>query len=104
MKTKELDYKKPFKVNDCEIITRTDYESLPIPMCTKNVSDETMQTIANDIFTILKTNYGENDVIAYFNQDIEDDELKEDIDNDFWREMEEIGIANGIVYYEDIEE
>lgn len=104
MKEKEIDYQKYFKVNDCDIISRTDYESLPIPMCTTNVSDETMQTIANDIFTILKTNYGKADVIAYFRNEVEDDELREDIDEDFWKEMENIGIDNGIVYYEDMEE
>ena len=100
MKEKEIDYRKYFKVNDCDIISRINYESLPIPMCTTNVSDETMQTIANDIFTILKTNYGEADVIAYFESELEDEELWDDIDEDFYKEMESIGINYGITYYE----
>ena len=64
MKEKEIDYQKYFKVNDCDIISRTNYESLPIPMCTKEVSNETMQKIADEIFNTLTTNYDEADVIA----------------------------------------
>ena len=91
-----------YQVNGVDVISRNDYESLPIPMCTKDVSNETMQKIADEIFSTLTTSYDEADVIAYFKSELEDGELWDDIDNYFWKEMESIGIDNGITYYEDI--
>lgn len=97
-------YNVYFQVKGVNVISRGDYENLPISMCTKEVSNETMQKIADEIFNTLTTNYDEADVIAYFRNEVEDDELREDIDEDFWKEMENIGIDNGITYYEDMEE
>lgn len=93
-------YNVYFQVKEVNIISRGDYENLPIPMCTKEVSNETMQKIADEIFNTLTTNYNEADVIAYFESELEDSELWDDIDEDFWKEMENIGIDNGITYYE----
>ena len=92
-------YNVYFQVKGVSIISRGDYENLPISMCTKEVSNETMQKIADEIFNTLTTNYDEADVIAYFESELEDSELWDDIDEDFWKEMENIGIDNGITYY-----
>ena len=92
-------YNVYFQVKGVNVISRGDYENLPISMCTKEVSNETMQKIADEIFNTLTTNYDEADVIAYFESELEDEELWDDIDEDFWKEMEYIGIYNGITYY-----
>ena len=92
-------YNVYFQVKGVSVISRGDYENLPISMCTKEVSNETMQKIADEIFNTLTTNYDEADVIAYFESELEDSELWDDIDEDFWKEMENIGIDNGITYY-----
>ena len=93
-------YNVYFQVKEVNVISRGDYENLPIPMCTKDVSNETMQKIADEIFNTLTTNYDEADVIAYFESELEDEELWDDIDEDFYKEMESIGINYGITYYE----
>jgi len=96
-------YNVYFQVKGVNVISRGDYENLPISMCTKEVSNETMQKIADEIFNTLTTNYDEADVIAYFESELEDSELWDDIDEDFYKEMESIGINNGITYYENKE-
>jgi len=87
-----------FQVNGVDVLSRSDYESLSCPMYAKEVSNETMQEIANDIFTILKNKYDENDVMEYFSNELEDEEVWECIDNCFWEEMQRIGLAKGVTY------
>lgn len=87
-----------FQVNGVDVLSRSDYESLSSPMCAKEVSNETMQEIANDIFSILVNKYGENDVIKYFTNELEDEYVWDCIDSLFWKEMQSIGLSKGITY------
>lgn len=97
------DYLEDFFVNGIKIISRAEYESLPCPLCSIEISDETMQKIANEIYNSMKVNYGKETTENYFNKlNVGDEDFTEDIDDFFWREMENIALNNGMRYYEDI--
>lgn len=93
---------KTFKVNGLDIISREDYESMPIPMYAYGLDDDKMQSIAQCIYDVLCCQYNidEVDVIDYFKHN----NNNEYIDEAFWREMEEIAISTGMKYYEDMSE
>jgi hypothetical protein len=97
------DYLEDFFVNGIKIISRTEYESLPCPLCSIEISDETMQKIANEIYNSMKVNYGKEITENYFNNfNVGDKDFTEEVDDFFWKEMEEIALNNGMRYYEDI--
>ena len=93
-----------FEINGVQIISRIDYESIPIPMYATEFTDDQMQNLAETIYLTL-CNYGgfnKTDVDDYFQTNEMDKELFEDIDNAFWKEMEIIAVNMGMRYYEDM--
>ena len=88
-------------------VCRGDYESMPCPMYTAEITDDQMQWLINAIYDMLVSQYyfDEEDVKKYINGELEDNfELKDDIDTAFWKEMEEIAVADlEMPYYEDYE-
>lgn len=89
-------------------VCRGDYESMPCPMYTAEITDEQMQWLIGTIYDVLVSQYyfDEEDVQKYIKNELEDYEfrIKEDIDTAFWKEMEDIAVADlKMPYYEDIE-
>ena len=88
-------------------VCRGDYESMPCPMYTAEITDVQMQWLINAIYDMLVSQYyfDEQDVQKYINGELEDNfELKDDIDTAFWKEMEEIAVVDlDMPYYEDYE-
>ena len=88
-------------------VCRGDYESMPCAMYTAEITDEQMQWLINTIYDVLVSQYyfDEEDVQKYINGELEDDfELQDDIDTAFWKEMEDIAVADlKMPYYADIE-
>lgn len=101
---KRTDLEKYFEVNGMAIVSRLDYESLPCTMYAMEFDDEKMQRLAELIYNELSINYHIKDssLKDYFNGDRDDIEDVEDIDNAFWREMEECAVHLGMRYYEDM--
>jgi hypothetical protein len=100
---KEID--KQFYCNGLSVC-RGDYESMPCPMYTAEITDEQMQWLINTIYDVLVSQYyfDEEDVKKYIKGEIEDYRLGEDIDTAFWKEMEDIAVVDlKMLYYEDIE-
>jgi hypothetical protein len=97
------DYLEDFFVNGIRIISRTEYESLPCPLCSIEISDETMQKIANEVYNSMKVNYGKETAETYFKVfNVGDEDFTEEVNDFFWREMEEIALKNGMRYYDDM--
>lgn len=91
---------KYFKVNNLNIISRDDYESLPCPMYAMEFTDESMQILANYIYNDLIRLFPHNKVNDYFsNKDFRE---INDVDTKFWQVMEKIACAMGMRYYEDM--
>lgn len=98
-----VDCKKNFGLNGMSIVSRMDYESLPCPMYAMEFDDNKMQRLADLIYNSLSVNYRIEDsrLKNYFSGnriEVED----EDIDDAFWREMEECAVYLGMRYYEDM--
>ena len=93
-----------FKHLGLDIISRGDYEGLPIPMYAGEFDDSQMRELAEKIYLCLTNEYRYTDkeLEKYFNDQTanKDDEL----DDAFWREMEEIAVQMGMRYYEDMTE
>ena len=86
---------KEFKVNDEFSISRGDYESMPCPMLAWNWTDEKMQELANRVAKELTLyNFGDSDCA----------DRKEQIEDAFWKEMENVAVSMGMEYYEDMED
>lgn len=91
-----------FKVDGVNVISRNDFESLSMPLDTRNVSNETMQNIANELYHTLATNFGVENTKKYFNQeDIDEENVWDDIDEQYWHLMEVIAVDNGMTYNEE---
>lgn len=78
-------------------IDRITWESAPIPICTKAISDESMQLLVEELFDILNKWY------KFDESDIKDNTDNEDLDMARWREEEELFLKYGGVYYEDMQ-
>lgn len=93
-----------FKHLGLDIISRGDYEGLPIPMYAGEFDDSQMRKLAEKIYLCLTNEYRYTDreLEKYFNDQTanKDDEL----DDAFWKEMEEIAVKMGMRYYEDMTE
>ena len=99
----KIDYNKEFSFKGITIC-RNDYESMPCPIRTDRVSDESMQKLAETIYDVLVSQYRfTDDDIAYWTEHAgEIDDRAERFDEAFWRELEGIGIRDfGMTYYED---
>lgn len=72
-------------------ITRGDYESMPCPMNTSKFDDDKMQKLADLIGEELKQ-YRFDEQSPYY---------KDDVDDAFWKEMEDCAVEMGMTYYED---
>lgn len=91
-----------FKVDNVKVISRNDFECLSQPFNASNVSNETMQNIANELYHTLATNFGAENTKKYFNQeDIDEENVWDDIDKQYWHLMEVFAVDNGITYYEE---
>lgn len=91
-----------FKVDNVKVISRNDFECLPLPLNASNVSNETMQNIANKLYHTLATNFGVENTKKYFNQeDIDEENVWDDIDKEYWHLMEVIAVDNGMTYNEE---
>lgn len=99
-----VDLEKYFEVNGMPIVSRLDYEGLPCAMYGMEFSDEKMQRLADLIYNSLSVNYRIEDktLKEYFSENRDNVEDVEDIDNAFWREMEECAVYLGMRYYEDM--
>ena len=87
-------------------VCRGDYESMPCPMYTAEITDEQMQWLIDTIYDVLVSQYyfDEEDVQKYIKGELGDYRLQEDIDEAFWVEMETIAVKKlEMPYYEDIE-
>jgi hypothetical protein len=98
---------KMFKVKDLDVISREHYESLPCAMYAYEFDDVEMQIIADTIYSTLVCDYGYGaDAEEYFrNPNLLgrlNHILYDDIDDAFWREMEEIAVNMGMRYYADM--
>lgn len=98
---------KYFKVNGLDIVCRMDYESMPCPMYATEFTDDQMQDLAETIYLALHNGYDYGlDADNYFSNSKLLMELNpylyEDIDSAFWKEMEDIAVAMGMRYYEDM--
>ena len=95
-------YDKPFTRYGVGVVSRGDYESMPIPMYAGEFSDSKMKKLAKLIYeTIYQlSGYPRQAINSYLKGEIEDDYL----DEFFWREMEVIAIKMGMRYYEDMTE
>ena len=101
---KRTDLEKYFEVNGMAIVSRIDYESLPCAMYAMEFDDEKMQRLATLIYNSLLVNYhiDEKTLKEYFSEDRDNVEDVEDIDDAFWREMEECAVYLRMRYYEDM--
>jgi hypothetical protein len=96
-------YDTYFQINGLDIVSRGDYESMPCPMYAGEFDDDQMYDLAETIYLAL-SNYGfeQDDLVRFFTEaDLEYPYL-EDINAAFWTEMEEIAVAMGMRYYEDM--
>lgn len=95
---------KYFEFNGMPIVSRGDYEGLPAAMCAVEFDDNKMQRLADLIYNSLSVNYRIEDktLKEYFSENRNGIEDIEDIDNAFWREMEECAVYLGMRYYEDM--
>ena len=89
-----------FGFDGLDIISREQYETLPCGMYAYGFTDEQMQQIAQEIYDTLHSQYGfdKNQLREYFTDYDPDSE----IDDPFWREMEDIAVKMGMVYYDDM--
>ena len=102
-----VEYDTYFQINGLDIVSRGDYESMPCPMYAGEFDDDQMQDLAETIYLALHNGYGYGlDVDNYFSNSnlmMETNPyLYEDIDDAFWKEMEDIAVAMGMRYYEDM--
>lgn len=74
------------------IVSRGDYEGLPCPMYAFEFDDDQMSKLAEKIYQMLNSQYGYTDreLEKYFNDQTAN--IDEDLDNAFWKEMEEIAV------------
>jgi hypothetical protein len=92
------------------VITRYDYESLPMPMAASKLDDETMQKIAEDIYNMLLDHgWEDKDIDRYLGRNLDELEDENDRDanmikEDFWEYMENAAVANGMEYYSEMED
>lgn len=100
----EEKYNKYFQFQGLEIVSRGDYEGLPIPMYGVEFTDDQMNELARLIYQMLNSNYrySHKDLEDYFNHN--NPNKDEDLDMAFWKEMEEIAVQMGMRYYEDMTE
>lgn len=96
-------YDTYFQCLGLDIVSRGDYEGLPIPMRSSDFSDDKMAELAKRIYLTLTNEYGYTDreLENYFNDTSAN--VDEDLDMAFWKEMEEIAVQMGMRYYEDID-
>ena len=93
-KPAEPDYEKVFSCGETELC-RGDLESLPCPFDTKDVSDETMQEIANEL---------ESEMTEWREWNKQGDVSDDRLDEVWWEKLEHIVVEHKIPYYEDEEE
>lgn len=96
-----------FQCLGLDIVSRGDYEGMSLPMYAGEFDDAEMQIIADTIYSTLVCDYGYGvDAEEYFRNPNHlrevNNTLYEDIDDAFWREMENIAIEMGMRYYEDM--
>lgn len=75
-------------------ISRADYENMPSAMMAKDWTDEQMQELADDITREL----------SQYSFDVTSNYYEEDLEEAFWKEMENCAVRLGMKYYEDIED
>lgn len=85
-----------------DIVSRGDYESMSCPMYAGEFDDEKMTQLAKDIYLTLTIEYGYTDkeLEKYFND--QSSNIDENLDRNFWCEMENIAVQMGMRYYEDM--
>lgn len=95
-------YEVYFQCLGLDIVSRGDYESMSCPMYAGEFDDDKMTELARLIYQMLNSNYGYTDreLEKYFNDPSAN--IDEDLDMNFWKEMEEIAIQMGMRYYEDM--
>ena len=93
MKNEEF-YNQEFVYCD-SVLSRSDLESLPVPFCTENVTDDQMKVIVRetDLNTRARLRLSDNDHI-----DLSNDRQSEV----WWEEMEAAVNRQNVPYYEDL--
>ena len=91
-----------FQCLGLDIVSRGDYEGMPAPMYAGEFDDDKMTELAKKIYLCLTNEYGysDKDLEKYFNDMSAN--VDEDLEDAFWREMEEIAVQMGMRYYEDM--
>ena len=75
------------------IVTRSDFEGMPIAMDTYDFDDETMQAIADTVEHNVVTEFG-------YNYNL----LNDEVQDYWWSELEGIALNYGMNYYDDYDE
>jgi len=105
--SKKFDLEKEFIIpgtpENCRwhTIERSLYEGLPIPMIAFNWSDNQMQKLADAI----GREFDYEGTLKYWkdaNFEIED--INEELDDLWWKTMEDCAVQMGMLYYEDLDE
>lgn len=85
-------------------VDKTTWESAPIPICCKNIDDESMCCIVRTLYDIIVQEYGQDYMDKYIAKD--EDFIKsfewDNVDDFRWTEEEQLFIEWGGVYYEDL--
>ena len=91
-----------FQCLGLDIVSRGDYEGMSSPMYAGEFDDDKMTELAEKIYLCLTNEYRYTDkeLEKYFNDMSAN--VDEDLDNAFWREMENIAVNMGRRYYEDM--
>lgn len=89
----DIDFSKEF-ISGNTIISRELLESLPCPFKTDDVSDETMQGIADIVEAEMK---------PWYDWKRDGSITKYKCDEHWWEVLESVLVDNGVPYYEDVE-
>lgn len=73
-------------------ISRADYENMPCSMAARDWTDEQMLALADAIAQELKN----------YSFDVTSNYYEEDLEEAFWKEMEDCAVRMGMQYYEDL--
>lgn len=85
-------------------ISRETWESAPIPICCKDIDDESMCCIVRTLYDIIVQEYGQDYMDKYIerNEEFYDNFEWDNVDDFRWAEEEKLFIEWGGIYYEDL--
>ena len=96
-----IDYNKEFEYNGLKI-DRGTWESAPIPICTKELTDKEMQYMVEVLYKILIGIFDKESIDEYIKQLYNGETYDDHIDGIRWEEEELLFTRMGCKYYEDM--